>query len=340
MTGLRVMACAAGASIQDMGRFGMRRFGVSTSGAMDGMALAHANVLAGNPAGTAAIELTFAGAAFQVEGGRLLVAVGGPGATLEIAGRPVAPHRSAIAMPSDTVKVGPVVGGVYGYLAVAGGICTPPHLGSRSLHLRSGIGGRPIQTGDHLPCKPVDERASERALPEPPAPSSEPLRIVPGPQEAHFIADAMTTFVSSTYRVDPKSDRMAIRLDGPGLAHAGDFNIVSDGVVPGSIQVPGDGQPLILMRDCQTTGGYPKIATVISADLDRLAQSAPGSALRFRVVTMAEAIAAARVAEDQRKALQASTFAAPRTPTSEQLLAHNLIDGVVHGLAPNMTEKQ
>jgi allophanate hydrolase subunit 2 len=158
-----------------------------------------------------------------------------------------------------------------------------------------------------------------------------PIRIVPGPQDDLFTPAGVETFLSSEFVVSPLSDRMGVRLQGPRIAHATGYNIVSDGVVAGHVQIPGDGQPIVLMRDRQTTGGYPKIATVISADLDRFAQMRPGTAVRFRAVDVEAAVAALR---DRAAALgKLMAQAAPLVAEfdSEALLAANLIGGVVAG---------
>jgi biotin-dependent carboxylase-like uncharacterized protein len=329
MTALEIIHCGPGASVQDAGRFGYRRFGVSTAGAMDRRALALANALVGNPPDAAAVELPLSGAAFRVTGGPVLVAACGPGTTLAFAGRPVPDNTSVQAVDGDTVAVGPPRDGVYSYLAVAGGIQTPPVLGSHSCHRRSGIGGDVLSPGDRLPCA---GGAAETVLLFPDGigyGNGEAIRIVPGPQIDFFEQAEWTRFLSTPYRISPRSDRMGMRLDGPVLRSAKGHDIVSEGVVPGSVQVPGDGKPIVLGRDCQTTGGYPKIATVISADLDRLAQIPFGCEVRFRVVSEADAIDAARRSAVWCNALRA--HAKPVSEVSADLLSHNLIGGVTKG---------
>lgn len=325
MTGLEVLSCGPGACVQDGGRVGYRRYGVSTSGAMDRHALAVANALVGNPPGTAAVELPLSGARFVCRGGPLSVAVWG--AVLDIAGIRGAPLVSAVVKPDQPLRVGPTLDGVYAYLAVAGGIRTPPDLGSRSWHRRSGLGGPPLTSGALLPCE-------VSALPPlcyagPPRADPGAIRFLPGPQAHMFAPEVLDTLSTATFRVDPRSDRMGLRLAGPALPARDGHDIVSDGVVPGSIQVPGDGQPLVLMRDCQTTGGYPKIATVISADLDWLAQLRVGQAFRFREVTLEAAQAAARTAA--RTVAEIGRHLRPVGAVSDTLLSQNLIGGVTAG---------
>ncbi|MDE0697661.1 MAG: biotin-dependent carboxyltransferase family protein [Boseongicola sp.] len=329
MTALEIIKCGPGVSVQDAGRFGFRRFGVSTAGAMDRRALALANALAGNPPDTAAVELPLAGAEFRVVGGPVLVAAHGPGTTLAVSGRPESERSSVQLADGDTVMVGPPRDGVYGYFAVAGGILTRPVLGSRSCHRRSGIGGDVLSSGDRLPCTGGSDNAP-LYLPEGKwYDSSDAIRIVPGPQADYFEEATWSRLLSSRYRISPRSDRMGLRLEGPVLRSSKGHDIVSEGVVPGSVQLPGDGNPIVLGRDCQTTGGYPKIATVVSADLDRLAQVPTGRDVRFRMVSAGDAIDAARRSAFWRSSLK--QVARPVRGSLPELLSHNLIGGMTKG---------
>ncbi|WP_323040189.1 biotin-dependent carboxyltransferase family protein [Gemmobacter sp.] len=325
MTALVVDRCGPGASVQDGGRVGWRRFGVSGAGAMDRLALAVANALVGNAPGTAAVELTLAGARFRVEGGPVLVAASGPGVTLTIDGRVLAPGVSAKA--AEMVEVSAIRGGVYGYLAVAGGFDLRPEMGSRSVHLRSGIGGAMLAPGARLPV--AGGSLMPLALDRVPDHGAGPIRFMPGPQDDWFGPEALEMLAGTEWQVDARSDRMGRFLAGPAMApRAG--SMVSDGVLPGAIQVPPAGQPIILMRDCQTTGGYPKIATVISADLDRLSQMPAGARFRLVPVDRATAVAAAQ------RLAQAIVGLSPRPASgvdTARLLAVNLIGGVVDARA-------
>ena len=296
---------------------------------MDRRALALANALVGNPPGGAAVELPLAGATFRVFGGPVLVAACGPGTTLVLSGRPVPELTSVRAVDGDTISVGPPRGGVYSYVAVTGGIKTTPVLGSRSCHRRSGIGGDVLSSGDRLPCAggstdtPLCIASGIRYD------ESDAIRIVPGPQDGFFGQEVWERFLAANYRISARSDRMGLRLEGPTLRSEQGHDIVSEGVVPGSIQVPGDGNPIVLGRDCQTTGGYPKIATVISTDLDRLVQIPQGRDVRFAIVSVGDAIDAARDAAKWSKTLQVA--AQPAGATLPKLLSHNLIGGVTRG---------
>ena len=329
MIALEITQCGPGVSVQDTGRYGYRRFGMSTAGAMDQRSLALANALVGNPLEAAAVELPLSGAAFRVIGCSVVVAACGPGTTLAVSGEPVSEHTSVQAFDGDTIAIGPPKYGVYSYLAVAGGIQTISVLESRSCHRRSGTGGDVLSPGDRLPCL---ERTSDKSLcflGKINSDCGEPIRIVAGPQVDMFEEEARSHLLSARYRINPRSDRMGIRLDGPALRCPQGHDIVSEGVAPGSIQVPGDGNPIVLGRDCQTTGGYPKIATVISADLDRLAQIPIGSEVRFSLVSVGEAIDAAHYSAHWRNSLTAAVQSV--SDPSLNLLSYNLIGGVTNG---------
>jgi allophanate hydrolase len=221
------------------------------------------------------------------------------------------------------------------YLAVEGGFAVTPVLGSAATYVRNrfgGIEGRTLAAGDVLPVNA--EAAAERAevmLGSPLEPEFErPIRVVPGPQDDHFTAEAMATFLAEPFRISRQADRMGFRLEGPKLTHAGDSNIVSDGIVAGSVQVPGSGQPIVLLADAQTAGGYPKIATVISADLPVLARRGPGREVRFAAVTVAEAEAIRREQERALAAALAGLWPVEDAPAlrHEALHSANLVGGV------------
>lgn len=323
MTALVVEAAASGLTLQDEGRTGLRRHGIPSGGAMDRWSLAVANALVGNPPGNAALESTLAGLRLRVAEGPVLVAVAGPGVTLSIGGRPVAEGQSVVAEAGESLIVSPVRGGVYGYLAVAGGFAVEPEMGSVSTHLRTGLGAPPVRVGDRLPLRGTAAPLAPRLLSARRA--AGPIRVMAGPQDDWFAPEALEGLTSATWTVDGRSDRMGMYLRGAAIAPAAG-SMVSDGVMPGSIQVPPAGAPIVLLRDAQTTGGYPKIATVITADLDRLAQTPPGGTLCFRPVSRAEAVAALRRYRNELAGLRARP--AMRAPDTETLLRLNLIGGV------------
>ena len=334
MTELVVQSAGPATSLQDAGRFGWQRFGVGPAGAMDRLSLALANVLAGNQPEQAAIEFALAGGRLQASGGSVRVALAGGDALLKIDGRPVPPLTSATAHDGQTIELAATRSGMFFYLAVAGGFTIAPALGSLSLHHRTGIGGlegRTLRAGDRLPLGVSEPAGPELALPEPPRAQDGPIRVVLGPQDDHFTPAGIAALVNGDYAISDQADRMGMRLTGPVIEHsAKGFNIVSDGIATGAIQVPGNGQPLILLADRQTTGGYPKIATVISWDLPRLVQCRPGTRLRFAPVERAEAVRIAKAADAEFRAVLAKVRPSGLAGLdSSELLSVNLVDGVV-----------
>jgi KipI family sensor histidine kinase inhibitor len=285
-------------TLQDGGRRGMRRFGVPLGGAADRALLAVANELVGNPADTVALEVTHSGPVLQADSADIRCAVAGecefavetgPGWTRLSSGESVIVPRGA------RLRVGRVLAGLRCYVAVAGGFAIEAQLGSRSTLQRGGLGwarGRPLVAGDRLPVSAQPDGLRDSSSPRHGRvlETTDPIRVVLGPQDDHFTRSGLETFATSTYTVSPASDRVGVRLEGPGIEHrTGMSDIVSDGCIRGSIQVPGDGQPIILGPDCGTTGGYPKVATVIRADLDRIGQLRPGDRVRFAVVSVEDA---------------------------------------------------
>ncbi len=334
---LRVIAPAPLATIQDLGRYGYQRFGVSVSGAMDVAALHIANALVGNPHGEAAIEFTLAGGSYIVEAEVCRVAMTGGAFPLSIDGVSAASYASHTLRRGSRIAIGSAVRGCRGYLAVGGGFDLEPALGSRSTHLRSGLGGSngaALVGGQELPLRnPTGFLGPDLQLPPARWPVDDgPLRVVMGPQEDYYTEAGKRTFLESVYRVTPQSDRMGYRLEGPEIQFAGDYNIISDGIAPGSVQVVGNRQPIILLADRQTTGGYPKIATVISADLPRLAQRQPGDSVRFEAISI-EAAEELGVALDNRLDALADSLVRRADAKTSRLLAINLIDGVAGGEA-------
>jgi 5-oxoprolinase (ATP-hydrolysing) subunit C len=281
--------------VQDGGRFGAQRYGLTPSGAMDRLGLVAANCLAGNGLFTPAIEIGPYGAAFKAREGAVRVAMSGTPRVAEIAGRTVAWDTSVTIADGETLKLGMAQGGAFSYLAIEGGLRGEPMFGSFSVNARVGLGTpfpRALQAGDELSVAAASP-GPERRIDLPQAVTG-PIRIVLGPQNDEFSNEAVTLFLDSEWKISATSDRMGYRLEGPVIKHLHGHNIVSDGTVNGSIQVPGNGQPIVLMSDRGTSGGYPKIATVITADFGRFAQIPAGTAFRFRAVSMEEAQLEAR----------------------------------------------
>lgn len=294
MSKLVVSAIGPACSVQDRGRNGYQRYGLVASGAMDRLALAAANALLGNEPFAAAVEIGPFTASLTARDGAVRVALCGAPRSVDIGGRAMPVDASMIIAEGETLNVGFAKGGAFSYLAIEGGIAGEPTFGSLAVNPRAGLGSpfpRPLQQGDELAACPASGLREQRI--ELPAVSG-PIRVVLGPQDDEFSDEAKALFLDSDWKISATSDRMGYRLEGPVIKHLHGHNIVSDGTVDGSIQVPGNGAPIVLMMDRNTTGGYPKIATVISADLGRLAQTPAGTAFRFKAVGMAEAQAEAK----------------------------------------------
>ena len=294
MSKLVISAIGPASSVQDGGRYGAQRYGLTPGGAMDRLALAAANGLVGNAPFAAAIEIGPFGATFTAREGAVRVALAGAPRNADIADRAVAFDTSMTLLDGEVLKLGFARGGSFSYLAIEGGIQGEPMFGSLAVNARAGLGSpypRPLQAGDELQAAAATG-ATERRI-DLPAFEDAPIRVVMGPQDDEF-GDATALFLDSEWKISAISDRMGYRLEGPVIRHLHGHNIVSDGTVNGSIQVPGNGAPIVLMPDRGTSGGYPKIATVISADLGRLAQIPAGRGFRFKAIGMAEAQAEAR----------------------------------------------
>jgi biotin-dependent carboxylase-like uncharacterized protein len=295
MSKLVISAIGPASSVQDGGRHGAQRYGLAESGAMDALALAAANSLAGNAHFAAAIEIGPFGAKFTAREGAVRVALAGASRNADISGRAVAVGTSMTLADGETLTLGFARGGSFSYLAIEGGIAGEPMFGSLAVNARARLGSpypRPLQAGDELQTASASSTA-ERRIDLPPVLTDAPVRVVMGPQDDEF-GDATKLFLDSEWKISATSDRMGYRLEGPVIQHLHGHNIVTDGTVNGSIQVPGNGQPIVLMMDRNTTGGYPKIATVITADLGRFAQIPAGKAFRFAAVSMADAQAEAQ----------------------------------------------
>ena len=294
MSRLVVTAVGPATSVQDGGRYGAQRYGLTPSGAADRLALAAANCLVGNPPFAAAIEVGPLSATFTAREGKVRVALAGAARDAEVAGCRVSFNESCTLGDCESLTLGFARGGTFSYLAIEGGVKGEPLFGSLAVNARAGLGSpfpRPLQTGDGLDVDAAQATIERRI--ELPAVSDHPIRVVMGPQDDEF-GEAKDLFLGSEWKISATSDRMGYRLEGPVLKHLHGHNIVSDGTVNGSIQVPGNGQPIVLMPDRGTSGGYSKIATVITADLGRFAQIPAGHGFHFEAVTVAQAQAEAR----------------------------------------------
>lgn len=309
---IEVIKPGALTTVQDLGRFGYQRFGVPVGGAMDEQAHRLANLLVGNAQGTAALEITMMGPSLRFTETALIA----------ITGADLSPRISEQALPRATpvlvragsqIDFGRRTAGLRAYLAVHGGFAVEPVMGSRSTYLRGGFGGfagRALRKGDLLPVAPGDAEGVFRelrgklqagelpfaALDAPPqlslpAPGEGPttVRVTAGEQWLAFTDEARRALGEVEFRLSPQSDRMGLRFEGPKLALREPLEMISEAVAFGTVQVPPDGNPIVLMADRQTTGGYPKIASVATVDLPLLAQLAPQQAVRFALIPLQEA---------------------------------------------------
>lgn len=280
-------------TVQDLGRTGQMRYGIPPSGPVDRFAFVIANRLVGNADSGAALECTLIGPRFEVDAAGA-IAVTGADMPVTVNGAEAPRWATVVLKAGDVVKLGPARAGVRAYVAFSGGLDVPPVLGSRSTYVRGrmgGLEGRALRKGDALrtlPSGPVRLRRAEPAA-VPDYRSTRPIRLVLGPQDDRFTEAGIRALLDSSYEVLPQSDRMGARLRGPRIEHARGHDIISDGIALGSVQVPGDGQPIVLLVDRQSTGGYTKLATVCSCDIGRVGQARPGQSLRFQPVGVAEA---------------------------------------------------
>ena len=327
-------------TVQDLGRYGYQRYGVPVAGALDQFALRVANVLVGNQEGNAALEITLAGLRLRFLADTV-IAITGADLDPRLDDEPVATWRAVAVPHGGILSFRGVRDGVRAYLAIAGGVDVPQVLGSRSTYTRSRLGGhegRALMPGDRLSAvggEPVNHLEG-RDLPREQAPSygnSHIVRVVLGPQDDAFSEVGLQTFISSTYTVTPQSDRVGFRFDGPEIEHKEGADIVSDGIPFGAVQVTGDGRPIILLADRGTTGGYTKIATVISVDLAQVAQAMPGDTMSFRSVTVEEAHQALRQQED---AIQQLKDASPIVFTRRRYRAN--VDGATYEVESGLEE--
>lgn len=296
MARLRIIRPGMLTTIQDLGRWGHQAEGVPVAGPMDAYSHRLANRLVGNDDGAAALEVTLVGPEIEFEGDAVC-AVTGARFDMAVEGQAL-PANQAVALRSGArLRFGRRIAGARASLAVRGGIDVAPVLGSRATSLVSGIGGlggRPLAAGDLLPVGRAPAWSGPvvagQALPLPDGGAR--LRAMPGPHEGMFTQPGLDEFFAARFTVTARSNRMGYRLEGPPLASAADGEILSDATPPGSVQVPGSGQPILLMADRQTTGGYPRIATVITADLPLAGQLAPGDWIRFAPCSRDDAVTA------------------------------------------------
>lgn len=296
-------------TIQDGGRFGFSQFGVPPSGALDLFSFNVANLLVNNLGKEACLETTLMGLRLRALN-EFAIAITGGDLTPTLNAEPLEMWRTHLLIEGDIIAFKKVRSGCRAYLSIDGGFLVPEVMGSRSTYLSGrfgGLEGRPLKKGDILyrPLSPSPLNRLGHRFPEEWIPvfgKEVDLRVILGPQDDHFTQEGFETFFSSAYEVSPQSDRMGIRLNGPRIERRADVeeSIISEGLLSGAIQVPGDGKPIIILKEL-VTGGYTKIATIISADLTQVAQLKPGDRVRFKSISIEEAHLLLKEQEDQLK---------------------------------------
>lgn len=303
MKAVNILSPGGYTTVQDRGRYGFQSMGIPVSGALDRYSFAAANLLVGNPENTPALELTVTGLCFEALK-EMDIALAGARMAMTVNKRAVAQWRSVRLAAGDTVTIGQVAAGCRAYLAFGGGLDLPLVMGSCATYVAGNVGGmagRPLKAGDILRINDAGLLEKERIWPmadQPSYPSAIIVRAIPGPQDDHFDR-GMDTFFSSPYMFTAETNRMGCRLQGNRIDAGSGMpgSILSEPSVPGSIQVPPDGQPIILLVE-QTVGGYAKIATIISTDIRRVAQAKPGDTVCFEKtdIDTARALAAREAA--------------------------------------------
>ena len=282
-------------TVQDGGRIGYQAFGVSVSGVMDPRAMNIANILVGNDDNEAVLECTMMGPQIRFDVSNVIAVTGGDlGASID--GQPIPTYRAVKVQAGQTLRFTGLRGGCRAFIAFAGGLDIPLVMGSRSTYMKAKIGGlegRKLQKDDVIgfrdPKETIHNFDIRGFTPEFVPRKEYTLRVILGPQDDMFTDEGLKTFLSETYTVTPEFDRMGCRLDGPVIAHKNGGDIISDGIAFGAIQVPSAGKPIIMLADRQTTGGYTKIANVITADFRLLAQRKAGDKVRFEKTSIAAA---------------------------------------------------
>ncbi len=324
---LKVLKGGLLSTLQDRGRIGYQQYGVPVSGAMDDYAYRVGNILVGNSREEASIEVTMMGFAAEFLQGTVIAVTGGD-LTPTINGRPVKMWKALSVNPGDKLTFQRVRSGCRSYVAVAGGFDVPKVLGSRATYLRGGFGGfegRALQKGDLLKIgnpKGVQQEYKDGFLKEQGLiyPAEIRVRVVSGPQEEAFTEQGIKSFYGGPYKVTLDSDRMGLRLEGRKISHRGATEIISDGIAMGAIQIPGHGMPIIMMADRQTTGGYPKIGNVITADLSKLGQAKPGDKVYFQKISVEKAQGVLRQREGQLKKNRLFSVDKPKESDEEKAL--------------------
>lgn len=324
---LLIHAAGPCVTLQDKGRYGYRRYGVTPAGPMDYPAYATAAQAVN---ASAAIEISLGGATLSCIGAPLSAAIVGGHFDCRLDGKKLPSACRFTLNPESLLTIRASESGSWCYFVISADFDDNKILGSYASHTRSGIGSRPLTAGDRLLITPHHTSPIELEKIEAPWLSDNKtlMRVLLGPQHDYFSTQELKRFLAAQWRIGAHSDRMAYTLEGEPLTHLRGHDLISDGATMGAIQIPGSGLPFILMADCQPTGGYPKIATIIGADLGRVAQRRPGDYLHFELVTLEQALEA-RLLLRQALSIGASYKKLDSNFSNLDLLSHNLIDGVI-----------
>lgn len=336
---LTILQAGPAMTIQDLGRPGYRALGLTHGGAADPTALHEGAALLGQDPNCAALEMAGSGGSFEADQD-IRIALTGAQMQVSIDGEPIAWNASHLLPAGAKLTIGGARDGAYGYLHVGGGFDVEPVMESRSSHLAAGI-GRLLQTGDSLPVGKDSGSVTSQTLPRDSRFGSERVRIVSSMQTDAFDDATRARFTETTFRRDARANRMGARMDheGEGFATGEQLTIVSEVITPGDIQITGDGAPFVLMCECQTTGGYPRIGTVIPCDLPIVAQAQPGATLQFEFIDLDEALAAETRHRADLAALPKRRQPLLRDPAQiRDLLGYQLISGVVSATADPFEE--
>ncbi len=313
MPKMTVISSGPLSTIQDEGRFGYMNTGFSPNGAMDSYSMKIANILVGNADIEGVVEMTMMGMSVKFDC-TTVIALTGADMQPEINQEPIEMYSAVEVHEGDVLTMKMAKSGMRTYLAVAGGFDIPKIMGSMSTNLKCALGGfegRKLLAGDEIPLRQsigIRLIGKRRALPENKYDNTVTVRVVLGPQEDYFTQKGIETFLSSEYTVSDKSDRMGVRLDGEMIENINGVDIISDGIATGAVQIPASGTPIIMMADRQTTGGYAKIATVISADLKKIAQARPGAKIHFEAVSEKTAVRLKKKEENKIRELEYKSF--------------------------------
>ena len=336
MSTIRIDWTGPATSVQDMGRFGAQRYGLGTAGAMDRLSLARANALVGQEAGMAAIEIGPLPLKLTVTEGPVRFALAGGERTVTLYSGNAQANASFRAETGEVIAISAARTGVFSYLAIEGGIIGKPVFGSLSVLHRAMIGSplpRPLAAHDSLEVAAASS-GDERCSCHPPFWTYHPSGSSKGHRTTILMRQPWSYWSASDWKISPTSDRMGYRLEGPVLSHAKGFNIISDGIANGHIQIPGNGQPLVLLADRGTTGGYPKAAAIITADLGRFAQIPTGTPFRFAYVSIEDGQELYRSFMRQIESLREAPMPVSTGVKTEILLTSNVAGQAVNAHDP------